>query len=240
MLIEAFDEYTSHYDMNNPDINLKYNHSYRVMKLNERYAKELGFTEEDIELARIIGLLHDFGRFEQLRVYHSYDDVKTVDHADYSVEQLFDKQEIKKFTDREEDYEIIKFAIKNHNKFRIPECSNERMLKHAKLIRDSDKVDIIFLLGYLGELNLKAIDASISEEMIESIKKHSQILRRNVKNENDSIASKFAFTFDINNDICLTDMKKNLEYLYKQIDGEEIFKEVYEEVNKYIDGRLKK
>ena len=39
MLTQAFDEYVSHYDMNDENIALKYNHSYRVMELNERYAR---------------------------------------------------------------------------------------------------------------------------------------------------------------------------------------------------------
>ncbi len=238
MLTQAFDEYVSHYDMSDENIALKYNHSYRVMELNERYARELGFNEEDIELARIIGLLHDFGRFEQLRVYHSYNDAKTVDHADYSVVQLFDKGEIKKYTDKEEDYEIIKFAIENHNKFKIPECSDERMLKHAKLIRDSDKVDIMYLLGFLGELNYKAIDAPITKEILNSIKNHEEISKTYIQNKNDHIAVQFAFTFDINNDICLPDMKKNLEGFYNQVEVGDTFKEIYEEVKKYIEERM--
>lgn len=238
MLTEAFDEYVSHYDRNDENIDLKYRHSYRVMELNEKYARELGFNEDDIELARIIGLLHDFGRFEQLRVYHTYDDSKSVDHADYSVVQLFDKGEIKKFTSREEDYEIIKFAIQNHNKFEIPECSDERMLKHTKLIRDSDKVDIIYLLGYLKELNQKGIDKPITKEIIDSIKKHEEISRKYIQNKNDHIALQFAFVFDVNNDICLPDMRKNLEYFYKQVEVGNTFKEIYEEVQKYIEERM--
>ena len=36
--------------------------------------------EEDRELALLIALLHDIGRFEQLKVYNSYDDNR-FDHA---------------------------------------------------------------------------------------------------------------------------------------------------------------
>lgn len=240
MLTQAFDEYVKSYDLEDEKIALKYRHSYRVMELNEKYARELGFSEEDIELARIIGLLHDLGRFEQLRVYHTFNDSKSVDHADYSVVQLFDKGEIKRFTEREEDYEIIQFAIRNHNKLKIEECSNERMLKHAKLIRDSDKIDIFYLLGYLKELNEKAIDAPISSEIVDAIKRHQGISRNYVQNINDHIALQFAFAFDINNDICLSDLKKNLEYFYKQVEVGNTFKEIYEEVQNYIEERMKK
>ena len=88
MLVDAFNEYVSGYDLNNEDIKLKYNHSFRVMKLQEKYAKLLGFSDENVELAKVIGLLHDIGRFEQLRVYNTYDDYKSIDHADYCCEQL--------------------------------------------------------------------------------------------------------------------------------------------------------
>ncbi len=238
MLTQAFDEYVKNYDMSDEKIELKYRHSYRVMELNEKYARELGFPKEDIELARIIGLLHDLGRFEQLRVYHTFNDSKSVDHADYSVVQLFDKGEIKKFTDKEEDYEIIKFAIQNHNKFKLPECLDERMMRHAKLIRDSDKLDIIYLLGYLGELNQKAVDEPITKEIVEAIKNHEEISKSYIQNKNDHIALQFAFVFDINNDICLPEMRKNLGYFYKQVEANDTFKEVYEEILKYIEERM--
>ena len=80
---EEFDKYVQNYDLNNIDIKRKYRHSYRVMNLSKRYATLLGFSKEDIELATVIGLLHDIGRFEQLKVYHTYDDTKSIDHALY-------------------------------------------------------------------------------------------------------------------------------------------------------------
>jgi len=89
--IEAFSEYVSEYDFSNDKIKLKYDHTLRVMNLSKKYAILLGFNEEDVELATLIGLLHDIGRFEQVKVYDSFDDLHTVDHADYSVEQLFKK-----------------------------------------------------------------------------------------------------------------------------------------------------
>lgn len=238
MLTHAFDEYVSKYDLEDEKIALKYRHSYRVMELNEKYARKLGFNEDDIELARIIGLLHDLGRFEQLRVYHTFNDSKSVDHADYSVVQLFDKGEIEKFTKNEEDYEIIRFAIQNHNKLKIEDCSDERMLKHAKLIRDSDKIDIFYLLGYLGELNEKAIEASINPKILEAIKRREGISKSCIQNINDHIALQFSFVFDINNDICLNDLKKNLEYFYKQVEVNNTFKEIYKEVQRYIEERM--
>ena len=90
-MLEEFTKYVNNYDMNDENIRLKYNHSIRVMELSRKYAQILGFNDEDIYLATLIGLLHDIGRFEQLKVYHSYNDRETIDHAEYGIEQLFDK-----------------------------------------------------------------------------------------------------------------------------------------------------
>ena len=85
MLEDIFTEYVSSYDLTNSDIKLKYNHSLRVMALSEKYAKILNFSTEDIELAKVIGLLHDIGRFEQLKIYKTYSDINSIDHAEYGI-----------------------------------------------------------------------------------------------------------------------------------------------------------
>lgn len=237
-MTEVFDKYVSNYDIGNIKIKSKYDHSYRVMNLSKEYAIKLGFNEHDVELATLIGLLHDFGRFEQFRIYHSFNDLETIDHADYSVEQLFDKGRIKDYYNNEDDYELIKFAIKNHNKFSIPDVNDERMLMHAKLIRDADKIDIIYLMGNKDEYDSTVINEPITKEVLECIKQHKTINREYCKNKNDRIAVYFAFVFDINNDVCLEKLKEYYKTYYKKLNSKEIFEEVYEEVIKYIDERI--
>lgn len=236
-MIEEFNKYTSNYDLNNIDVKLKYNHSIRVMNLCVKYAKLLNYSEEDIRLAKMIGLLHDIGRFEQLRVYNSYNDVLTVDHANLGVKILFEDNVIDRFTKDEREKEIIEFAIYNHNKLFIEDTLDNQKLMHAKLIRDIDKIDIIYLLGYLKELNLKSSEDKIRKKLINDFKKHKLISKNDIKNKNESLLLKFCFPFDINNDICLKELKENFKYFYEQIEGEKYFKEVFEELNKYIDER---
>ena len=237
-MLEEFTKYVNNYDMNDENIRLKYNHSIRVMELSRKYAQILGFNDEDIYLATLIGLLHDIGRFEQLRVYHSYNDRETIDHAEYGIEQLFDKSLIKNFTKDEKYYDTIKYAIKYHNKFKLPVCDNERMMMHAKLIRDVDKIDIIYLLGYLGELNSKVTDDDLSPEIIAGFKNYSCVDDKYIRNHNDNLSRTFGYVFDIYNPELLPEIKKNIYYFYKQIDGEKYFKEIYNIVNKYIDERI--
>jgi putative nucleotidyltransferase with HDIG domain len=237
-MTEEFDKYVNNYDLDNLDILLKYNHSYRVMNLQEKYARLLGWNEEDVELARIIGLLHDIGRFEQLKVYNTYNDLKSIDHADYSVEQLFEKNEIVRFCNKEEWYPIISFAIKNHNKHHIEDCDDDRMLKHARLIRDTDKLDILYIFGTLHEIKMKINDSVIHDEVKDSIKNHTTADRKYIITDNDHYASKIAFAFDIYNDVALYEYKEYLESFIEPLkDNKELY-EIYKDVIKYIDERL--
>ncbi len=236
-MIEIFEKYVNNFDMKDENIKAKYNHSYRVMKLSEKYAKELHFNQEDIQIAKIIGLLHDIGRFEQYKQYHSYNDSKTFDHADYGVKILFEQKLIQNFEIPKKYYDIIEFSIKNHNKFSINKIDDERKLMHAKLIRDTDKIDIIFLFGYLNDLRLKETDEPITKEVLECIKRHKSVDINLCKNPNDYIVTKLSFAFDINYDECLKEFKEYLAKFYERLKYKYIYEQVYIEVMKYIDER---
>lgn len=239
-IYKSFDDYTKNYDMTKEKIKLKYNHSFRVMNLSEKYAKILGFNEEDIYLAKIIGLLHDIGRFEQLRIYDTFSDLKSIDHASLGVKILFEDNLIKNFYDKEEDYEIIKFAIENHNKMILPVIDDERAMMHAKLIRDTDKLDIIYLEGRLDELKIVPTDDNLSNVILEAVKNKTSVNRKDIKNINDSLANNFIFAFDINYDECLEELKDNYMYYYKKINTYNKFTNIYNEIIKYIDERIDK
>lgn len=234
--IEIFKQYVSNYDFNNDKIMLKYEHSLRVMELSKKYAKLLNFSKEDIELATLIGLLHDIGRFEQIRVYGSFDDIHTIDHADYSVDQLFNKEEIKRFTKREEWYPIIEFAIKYHNKLEIPYINDKRIFMHAKLIRDTDKVDI--MKAVIGRV--KTDNSKVSQEVKMALKSHKLSNRKDTITKNDCIANQYGFVFDINYNIVLKEYKENFIKFHKSLESNTDLNEIYNEVLKYIDERIDK
>ena len=238
MLEEEFDKYTNKYNLLDNNLKSKYNHSYRVMKYMVDYATMLGFNEHDIEVAKIIGLLHDYGRFEQYTRYNSFVDRDTVDHADLSVEELFDKNEVVNYTDLKDEYDLIKFAIKNHNKLSIAENADLRYIKFAKLIRDADKVDIMYVLT--NEILRNGTLDKISDGVVECIKEHKAVPRAIVKNENDRILVDFSFAFDLNYDVCLKDYKNGFIEFYNHLGNKEMFKEYFDEVIKYIDERIDK
>ena len=237
-MIEEFNKYVSNYDLNNKDIRLKYNHSFRVMELSEKYANLLGLYEEDVKLAKTIGLLHDIGRFEQLAVYHTYNDSKSIDHADYSVEQLFDKEEIKRFYKNKNHWDIIRLAIKNHNKFAITGVSDDRCLLHCHLIRDTDKLDILYNWSTLHDIFLIDEDIKFSKNVITSIRNHESVKKEDIKNSSDRNACFMAFIFDIHFDECVSEAYNYIKKVYKELKYKEIYKEAMEIIDNYVKERI--
>lgn len=139
---KSFNEYLKDYDINDGMIQLKIRHTYGVVDLSEYISKDLGLNEEDIELAKLIALLHDIARFPQATEFGDYRDYASVDHADLGVKMLFDDGLIRKFIEDNQYDDIILKAIKNHNKLSLDETGmNEREILHSKIIRDADKTD---------------------------------------------------------------------------------------------------
>ncbi len=88
---KTFQEYTDRYDSTNPKIKLKIDHTYRVANLCEQIAQSLELSAAEVDLAWLSGMLHDVGRFEQLRRYNTFSDAQSIDHARFAVELLYDE-----------------------------------------------------------------------------------------------------------------------------------------------------
>lgn len=137
----AFEKYLDEYDRTDDKIHLKIVHTYCVVECAEEIATRMHLGQEDIQLAKIIGLLHDIGRFEQIRRFHSFEP-GTMDHAVYGAELLFGKEQmIRRFVKEDSFDRLIETAIAKHSDFRLEEITDERTLLHARLIRDADKLD---------------------------------------------------------------------------------------------------
>ena len=86
--IIEFLNYTSKYLEYGNMIDLKIKHTFRVMRLSEMLASNLNLSDEEIYIAKMIGLLHDIGRFEQWKVYNNFRDLISIDHADFGIKVL--------------------------------------------------------------------------------------------------------------------------------------------------------
>ena len=237
--MKYFDEYVFNYDMFDPDINYKYYHSYRVMDIMNKLANQLNLSTKDIELAKVIGLLHDIGRFEQDKLYNSFKD-NQMDHGDYGVEVLKKTNFLKNTNIDESDYIVVYKSIKNHNKFEIEPNLTERELLFSKLIRDADKLDILYALGN-EELKpiLKQDESLITDKLEKSFFNNQKGNIKDIKSNNDGLVITFCYIYDINFKETYQIIKENKYYekMYQRINRKDIFKKYLEYTNKYINER---
>lgn len=193
--IKFFEDYVHSFDMNNPKIIHKYNHTYRVVEYAKEIAKSLNLNEKEETRACICALFHDLGRFPQATIYDSFKDSESFDHGDKSYEIL---------KENNYDDEIVLKAVKYHNKKDVP-IFDELTNMHLKIVRDADKIDIMNHFGNKEcENNFK-----IKDEIMECFLNHK--LLDNSMGDTDFIYTlrNLAFIFDIN-------YKKSIEIILKQ------------------------
>ena len=147
----AFKSYTDAYDATNPRIALKIEHTYHVAEACDAVAREQGWSSEDIDLAWLCGLLHDMGRFEQLRRWDTFKDAESMSHAALGIEVLFGENpadapavtSIRDFIDDPAEDELIRASIAYHSDFRLPAQLDVRTRSFCDIVRDGDKIDIM-------------------------------------------------------------------------------------------------
>lgn len=214
--LESFKEYLKDYDLENGSIKLKIKHTYEVVNKSEYIAKGLELDKENIELAKVIALLHDIGRFEQINEFNEFND-KKIEHAEFGVKVLFEENLIRKFFENREYDNIISKAIYNHNKFEIEDNLNDIELLHCKIIRDADKLDNFrfkqedkFEDMFPKIYDKKTINyETISQKVYEDFMKHKCIKLEDRKTIIDYWICIIAFIFDLNFDISLKYVQEN-------------------------------
>lgn len=226
------------YDMNDIAIIRKFYHSYRVMDFCMLLAKYNNFNDDDTNIAMLVGLLHDYSRFEQWTNYKTYSDIKSIDHGDLAVERLFKDREILNYCKNIEYYDEIYDAIKYHNKYSYPEYLSEHNKLLCKIIRDADKLDIFYLLGINKEL-IPEDAGTISDKVKETFYSNKAISRLDCKNKNDDILLDIAMIFDLQFNYSFKHIKnmKLIDKIYENIENKAMFKPYFDYINKYIEKR---
>ena len=200
---EVFDNYVNQFDVQDDKVRLKIEHTARVTELCERIARSLKLSEEDVNLAWIMGLLHDVGRFEQLKDFGTFNDAQSIDHAKYGVKLLFDEGHIRDYLEDKSCDSLIRIAIWNHNVFRMPEELTERELLFCQILRDADKIDI---LRVNVEIPIETIyncttevlkNAVVTEEVMQSFSEEHAVEHRLKKKPVDHVVGHASLVFEL-------------------------------------------
>ena len=213
--------FVQQYDLEYPKMKRKLKHSYRVMENAGKIAESLNLNEKEIEISKMIGLLHDIGHFETIKIKDILKEDKKIDHGDFGVEILQKDNYIRRFIDEEKYDNIIFKAIKNHNKFKIEEGLSEEELLYAKIIRDADKLDIFYEgveMFWTKREDIEAVNNSkITDKVLNDFYNNSLIDRKEIETKADGIISFIGFLFDINFKYDFEVLKKE-DYINKILD----------------------
>jgi len=252
---EAFKSFLNAYeDKSDASFKLKVVHTYYVANSARNIAEKLKLSKEDIQLAELIGLLHDIGRFEELRITKKFNNVK-FDHASHGVKMLFEKGMIRDFIEDTQYDEIIRIAIDNHSRLAIEDGLNERTLLHSKIIRDADKLDNYRVakdesMEAMFPTRVKRIEdmehATLSDKVFETIKNKRCVDIYDRVTPLDFWVFILAFTFDLNFNVTYKIVKDNNyidilidRFHYKDTITRERMEIIRDIINEFMNQKLK-
>lgn len=123
---------------------LKRTHTAFVVRNAEEIAEGEGFDEECRAAALAAALLHDTGRYEQLRRYDTFRDSDSVDHAVFSHDIVKERGWL---DDAEPAFaDAVLKAVLYHNRRDLPDGMDHLAETAAHTVRDADKLDIFRVL----------------------------------------------------------------------------------------------
>lgn len=123
---------------------LKYDHSLRVADIARTIADESRWLLSDVILAEVCGLYHDIGRYRQFREHKTFQDHRSINHAECGCLVMEETGCLGKL--EEHDRTIIMEATRLHNRKELPTELTPELERFARLVRDADKLDIFHVM----------------------------------------------------------------------------------------------
>jgi putative nucleotidyltransferase with HDIG domain len=248
-----FEEYVNGFITGNPEadinIELKKNHTNRVRDTIIDVGKSINLHDEDIPVAEACAILHDIGRFEQYRQYGTFSDSKSENHAALGVKIIREHDVLTGFPVKSRD--IIIRSVGCHNMPAIPSGFSPDSLEFLKLIRDADKIDILYVVtdyymttasGTNKVLELHLPDTeTISDEVYEPLASGQIAQVNNLRSLNDFKLYQMGWIYDLNFRRSLEIIKER-QYLERLRDAlpeiSDRADQVYRVTSSFLDNKL--
>lgn len=242
------DSYVLQDEVYNDKITLKRHHSYRVVSNIQKLAESIALNEQDIDIVSCIALLHDVGRFEQLKKYNTFSDNKSEDHALLGIQIIQDNNVLKDFDEEEQGKMLL--AIKYHNKFAAPAMDDSTTDMYIKLIRDADKLDIYKVVtDYYADIKFskdKIIELElpdkpvITKKIYESLMKEKSAEYKYLNTLADFKLLQMAWVFDINykKSYKIIDEHGYIKHIYDTMSKSDEVIDVYRKVKIFLENNL--
>ncbi len=239
----AFHTYISGFDASNLQVYNKIRHTWHVAENCQFIAQALSVDEN---LAFLIGVLHDIGRFEQIRVVHGYDDSKGIDHGDYGANLLLEQHLLREFIADTTEDELIRKAVKYHNKYELPDGLSQMERVYCQIIRDADKIDNFRgfhendFFSFHERTPEQVQDSIISDEIVTCFVQHRTIPFSKIKTAADFFlipyALYFGLVYDPSRGLALKqgNYEKMLEFVFEKPENREKFDLIKREIREHM------
>lgn len=249
-----FDDYVAGFygdsEFINANLKLKEEHSRRTCEEMLYLAGELDLADNQKRIAEVIALFHDIGRFEQFIRYRTYNDGRSVNHCLLGLDVLRETKVLEAVERKER--ELIEKAIEYHGLRELPRNLDGECLLFSKLIRDADKLDVLYVVTeyyrqyrdnpqeFMLEMEFPD-EQGYSAEVVEKILRGRQIDYGELRTLNDAKLLQLGWVYDVNFTVVLKRIKQRrfLEMLIDFLPETRDIERVKEKIFEYVDSKIK-
>lgn len=188
------------------NIRLKRDHTQRVLANSNDLCEHLALSPEWTNIAAAAALYHDIGRFRQFIRYRTFADSRSVDHSLLGVHVIEEKELFAGL--HASVTSLLMTAIVNHNRMSISDSLSEDARMILRILRDADKLDILYVVTDYYHNGENSIDRSIALELpdtpgvsrnvLRSIEEERLVNIADVRNLNDFKLLQTSWVYDVN------------------------------------------
>lgn len=248
-----FSDYVAGFYGNNEFVNthikMKEEHTLRTCKEMIYLAEQLNLSDDQKRIAEVIALFHDIGRFEQFVKYQTYNDTRSINHGLLGLDIIRHRRVLSDLD--KEERELIEKAIECHGAKELPKDLDGQCLLFSKLIRDADKIDVLYVVtGYYKQYRENPEGFNIemefpdepgySNEVVEKVLHGRRIAYSELRTLNDMKLCLLGWVYDVNYPAALKRIRqrKFLEMLIDLLPKTSDIEQVKEKVFAYVDSRI--
>lgn len=226
--VDFFDQFVDRYRNGDSHdqalIQLKYDHTGRVVKNASIIAAKVFEDDPEIQLCAVLAaLFHDIARFPQYQLYKTFNDRLSVDHGRLGVTTLKAEnvleglpKDIRKF---------ILACVSLHNKKSLPRAIPRVLKRVCDVVRDSDKLDIFTVM--LDHFTSGVHDKTITLELTEHPINYTVSFYEKVLNNQDCAYTEMQWTNDFKLMLAHWVYQLNFPISYELFDHQNSFQRLF-------------
>ncbi|MGQ8335263.1 HD domain-containing protein [Sunxiuqinia sp. A32] len=227
---------------------LREKHSKHVAQISRFISEKILLDEEEQQLAELIGLWHDLGRFQQFEKYQTFNDAESENHAELGAVMIQDQEFYKNLS--EFSQEVIVKAIRYHNLPALPVKEDKQVLLFSQILRDADKLDIwdicVSNLERDGSFKIPSINYNlpktgiINEAVLKSIMQQKSVSKKDLKSLEDFKLFLISMVFDLNFKVSfrILSEKQMVKKIYDTLPKKDVVFDAYREIRLFIENKF--